>query len=267
MQTLEIPTFESKEDLFDFLVKNKSVLIAQKKFGLKFSDAVNCGLSSNTNKSSNNSSGDADTITVKSVINTTNLMDSHSDVHIKGIWNKSLKETKDIYLLQEHEMKFDKIISDEVKASVETMTWKDLGSNLKGETQALIFESTIKRDRNEFMFKQYQKGFVKNHSVGMRYVKIELAVNSDKEWYQEEKKTWDKYIGEVANAKEAEMNGYFWAVLEAKVIEGSAVPMGSNKITPTLTVENKEFEPSEDTQKTEPPLGTQKAKSNIYTFI
>lgn len=267
MQKLEIPKFQSESELFDFLIKNKSILIAEKKFGVKFSDSISFGLQSNTNKASNNSSSDVDTITVKSVINTTNLMDSHSDVHIKGIWNKSLKETKDIYLLQEHEMKFDKIISDEVKASVETMNWSDLGSNLKGETQALIFESTIKRDRNEFMFKQYQKGFVKNHSVGMRYVKIELAINSDKEWYQEEKKIWDKYIGEVANIKEAEANGYFWAVLEAKVIEGSAVPMGSNKITPTLTVENKSIEPSEDTQKTEPPTGTQKAKSNIYTFI
>ena len=28
--------------------------------------------------------------------------------------------------------------------------------------------------------------------------------------------------------------GYFWAVLEAKLIEGSAVVIGSNPVTPTL---------------------------------
>jgi hypothetical protein len=266
MEKLQIPQFESKSELFDFLIENKSALIAQKKFSVKFADSINYIDKGETTKASNNSTSDTDTITVKSVINTTNLMDSHSDVHIKGLWNKSLKETKDLYLLQEHKMEFDKIISDDIKANVQSMTWKELGFNLKGETQALIFESIIKRDRNEFMFKQYQNGFVKNHSVGMRYVKIELAVNSDEDYYKTEKRIWDKYIGDVANEKEASEQGYFWAVTEAKVIEGSAVPMGSNKITPTLSVENKNNEPPKGTQKQEPPKGTRN-KFSINNFI
>ena len=103
--------------------------------------------------------------------------------------------------------------------------------------------------RNEFMFNQYAKGYVKNHSVGMRYVKLELAINSESKWDVEEKEIWDKYIDDIANKEVAEERGYFWAVTEAKIIEGSAVPIGSNTITPTLEVEAKNNEPSKDTHK------------------
>jgi hypothetical protein len=46
------------------------------------------------------------------------------------------------------------------------------------------------------MFNQYAKGYVKEHSVGMRYVKIELAVNLIQSMH-EEKAVWDKYIDEI----------------------------------------------------------------------
>jgi hypothetical protein len=57
------------------------------------------------------------------------------------------------------------------------------------------------------MFNQYAKGYVKEHSVGMRYVK-ELAVNSDSKYDAEEKAIWDKYIDEIVN-KVAEEQSYF----------------------------------------------------------
>jgi hypothetical protein len=37
------------------------------------------------------------------------------------------------------------------------------------ETEALVFNVEIDKDRNDFMFNQYAKGYVKEHSVGMRY--------------------------------------------------------------------------------------------------
>ena len=51
-----------------------------------------------------------------------------------------------------------------------------------------------------------------------------------------EKAIWDKYINQVINRDASEEQGYFWAVTEAKVIEGSAVVMGSNYATPTISV-------------------------------
>jgi hypothetical protein len=164
-------------------------------------------------------------------------MDSHGDVHMAGIWNKSLKETKLIYLLQEHQMKFDKIISDKVKASIKTMSWSELGfTNLKGDTQALVFDAVIDAERNEFMFEQYLKGYVKEHSVGMRYISMDLCINSEDKYYIDEKENWDKYIKEVANKDEAIAQGFFWAVTEAKIMEGSAVVKGSNYATPTISM-------------------------------
>jgi hypothetical protein len=153
-------------------------------------------------------------------------------------------------------MKFDKVISRQVNATAKTMTWKSLGFDFEGSTQALVFESTVSKDDNSFMFDQYAKGNVDNHSVGMRYVKMELAVNSGDKYFSEEKATWDKYIDEIANKHEAEAQGYFWAVTEAKVIEGSAVLRGSNQATPTISITGADkvtpeiIEPSHDTQKT-----------------
>ena len=263
MDNLDIPKFETKDELFEFLIENKALLIKQKKSIVKYADSIGVVGSTATNKATKAIANDATTIQVKSIINTTKVMDSHSDVHIDGLWKKSLRETKDIMLLQEHEMRFDKVISDQVKATAETRTFKELGfSQLKGETQALVFDSTISKDINPYMFGLYAKGMVKNHSVGMRYVKIDLAVNSDENDYKAEKKVWDKYIDQVANTKDVENQGYFWAVTEAKVIEGSAVLMGSNRVTPTESVESKDIEPPQGTQN-EPSKDTQ-SKMKYY---
>jgi hypothetical protein len=135
------------------------------------------------------------------------------------------------------------------------MTWRELGFDYEGKTEALVFDSEVEKARNKFMFEQYARGYVKNHSVGMRYVNLFMCINSDEKYYIEEKENWDKYVGEVVNLSEAEETGYFWAVTEAKLVEGSAVPLGSNYATPTQSVK---FEPSVDTQKNiEPPSGTQ----------
>lgn len=96
----------------------------------------------------------------------------------------------------------------------------------------------------------------------MRYVKIFLAINSDSLEHKEEFEVWQKYASQVANIKEAEAQGFFWAVTEAKIIEGSAVVKGSNIATPTLSTETKDFEPSKGTQKNEPPTGTQETKGH-----
>lgn len=259
---METPDFKTQKELFDFLTTNKNTLIAQKKAELKRADAISycpklIGIKKDANKAEGEP-GDPNELLVKVVINTTNLLDSHGDVHMPGIWDKSLKENKTIMHLQEHEMKFSAIISDgdELKAYAKTFSWKELGFKLEGQTEALVFESSVKRDRNPFMFDQYHKGYVKNHSVGMRYVKLLLAINDED--YGAEFEAWEKYYPAIANKEQADDTGYFWVVKEAKVIEGSAVPRGSNWATPTISVESKS-EPPKDTHKqdTEPPKDTQ----------
>lgn len=260
-----IPTFNTHQELFKFLKENKSLLVAEKKSTMKKADS--CSLQTTVEDSEGTvikaadltDNIDLEEIKVSVVINTTNILDSHGDVHMKGIWNKSLKENKNLFLLQEHQMKFDRIISDSkndmLVASAPVKTWKELGiPKFPGTTEALIFDTSIKSDRNEFMFEQYLKGYVNNHSVGMQYVQMFLCINSEEKYYKEEKANWDKYITEVANAKDAEKLGYFWAVTEAKIVEGSAVVIGSNQATPTLSVTTTQNIEADKTTSTQEPL-------------
>ncbi len=262
-QIKEFPdrVFSNREDMFKALRENKNALIAQKKMVTKFADSVNFlplvkNNKGETVKDNTYNPNEINSLKLDLVINTTKVMDSHSDVHFDGIWNKSVKEKKDLYLLQEHKMQFSNIITDDVTATVKEISWSELGAGYNGKTQALMFGVNVYKERNPFMFEQYAKGYVKNHSVGMRYVKLELGLNSDSKWDVEEKEIWDKYISEIANKEEVMDKGYFWAVLEAKIIEGSAVPIGSNTITPVYSSESKEAANSTSKQ-TEPPKGTQ----------
>lgn len=232
---------------------NKALIIAEKKAAMKMADPCDADIYHVTSKgivvkatSLDDEPVEEGKLTARVIINTTNIIDSHSDCHIPGLWNKTLKENKSPYHLQEHQLKFDHVISDQVTASVKMMNWSELGLPFEGKTQALIFDSIIEEERNEFMYKQYLKGWVRNHSVGMRYVNLFLCINSNERYYQEEKDNWDKYYPQVVNQDVAKELGYFWAVTEAKMIEGSAVPIGSNYATPTISVKT---EPSTDTQK------------------
>jgi hypothetical protein len=159
--------------------------------------------------------------------------------------------------LQEHEMEFDKIIADgaQLNVYVKSFKWSELGYDYAGETEALVFESEILKERNPYMLQQYAKGWVRNHSVGMIYVKMDLAINDEEmpNYYE----AWKKYYPQIVNQDVADERGYFWYVLEARCIEGSAVPIGSNSATPTLN--NGITEPAKTTQVTAEPTSVTQA--------
>lgn len=242
-----MPANLSKDALLKFLVENKALLLKEKKQSLKRADAVTVGVdmsrafSVDKNGHLVKAATDAAIQSIDTaicVINTTNWMDSHSDVHIPGIWDKSLRDNSVMLHLQEHEMTFTHIISDESKGYTERVGWKDLGLDAMGTTEALIFATPL-NGRHPFMEDQYRKGYVKNHSVGMRYVTIKMCINEpESEYCKEEYANWVQYAPMVLNIEDAEAQGLFWAVLEAKIIEGSAVVKGSNIITPTRFVKS-----------------------------
>ncbi len=237
---MKIPKFKTQKELFAFLIENEERLIAQKTAEVKEADAILFAPAivyekDDPNKENNPVDvANLDEINVVVIINTTNLLDGHMDVHIPRLWNKSLKENKMVMHLQEHRMGFATIISDgsDLKAFVKNYTWTELGQPFEGVTEGLTFDSKVKKSRNPFMFDQYAKGFVKNHSVGMRYVKLILCINDEGAGANWE--AWEKYYPEIINPEIADKKGFFWAVTEAKVVEGSAVPLGSNWVTPTL---------------------------------
>ena len=275
MRNLNIPSGLEGIEALKWIRSNKGLFIKEKKASLKKADAV-CFSNAFVNRMGEISKGsdpiskDDNSLKNSTVINTCLWYDSHGDVHLPGIWNKSLSDNakrsvNDIMLLQEHKMAFDKIISDgaDVYPYTKTMGWRELGVDFDGETEALIFDNVIKADRNPYMFQQYSKGHVKNHSVGMYYVGIDLAIGYKHKDFKEENDLWDKWIDKIPNKEEAIEDGMFWAISQAKVIEGSAVPKGSNIITPTL---NSKAEPSIDTP-IEPEPSTQKQPSDVFSLI
>jgi hypothetical protein len=233
----------TKNELFKYLKENKSTIIQEKKSANKKCDVVSYQMPVVSKKDYESKEVAMTTdnietgyVLLKFVGNTTNLMDSHMDVHIPKLWNKTLSDNQYFLHLQEHEMEFDKVIDNKMKCSVKNVSWASLGAPYDGVTQALFGESLAPVDRNEYMVEQYKKGYVTNHSVGMRYKNIVMCVNSEEKYYAEEKANWDKYYSMIANKEVADENGYFFAVLEAELIEISAVVRGSNTITPTISV-------------------------------
>ncbi len=257
----------TREEQIEHVWKNRDLLIAQKTNTTKHADVVYHVALDNDNSNGVNKAGvdvtiqDPTILNAKLVINTTNVVDSHMDCHIPGLWKKSLSEVKQLLLLQEHEMEFDKIIADslvdKLTAYTESLSWKSLGFAYQGKTEALIFDVQIKKDVNEYMFDLYKRGRVTQHSVGMRYIKIFLCIDSNEPHYSSEKENWDKYYSQVVNKELVDQKGFFWAVTEAKVIEGSAVVKGSNECTPVMEIEIEKNEAVQDTSKHEPSNDTQ----------
>lgn len=240
----DLPDGLEKQDKINWIAERIDDLIYEAKSMIKEADSIpfmvitersdfldKAGLESNVEG----------VIKVRVIINTTNLLDSHDDVHIKGIWKKSLKENKRIKHKQEHGRTFKDIIADkeDLKAYTKMYSWRDLGYDKDGETEALVFDSTIRKSRNEEMYNEYKNGNVDNHSVGMIYGKMLFAADSELDEHAQLKINWEKYYPEIANKEDADTRGYFWAILEAKAREGSAVPDGSNFITPTLSTSRK----------------------------
>lgn len=257
--------FPNKDDLFKALRDNKKQLKASKMLEVKHSDAINYSYSVSedkisTTKETKEQQQDVNKITVKFVVNSCGIFDSHRDVHVKGCWNKTAKENKYFLHLKEHKSTFEDIISDDVKLSIEEVEIQGV------KAECLVATSNIDKKDNPLMFDKYKNGKVKQHSVGMQYImdKLYLCINSEHEEDKEEKENWDKYYEQVINKDELNEVGYFWAVAEAKAREGSAVPFGSNSETPTISVEENKNEPEQSTQTIiEPSNDTQKFVSII----
>lgn len=238
-------TFSSTDEALKFLIENKKIVIANKTSNLKKADGISFNESLRTVKDevfkddSNIDISSVNQIKIIAVGNACNYYDSHGDVSINGSWNRTVKNTKEGLHLQEHKCQFDHIIAEgqDVKFTVEKKTWKDLGYNYDGSTDCLMMYSTASKKDNPYMFEKYIDGKVKQHSAGLRYVNIELCVNNSADWAKEEKANWDKYYPSIVNKDDVDERGYFWAVLEQKIIEVSAVPRGSNPATPTTSVE------------------------------
>jgi len=242
---------KNQKEFLQYLFSNKQEILDMKKSVMKITDSFIYSPYSNDNAQKDFLfSNDTEKGILKRTIvaNTYNWLDSHNDVHVDNIFTKSIKERATrIPHLHDHKFELAAKVGKITSIAEKSMGWKNLGVDLKGETTILMVESDIKKSYNEKVYDAYLSNEIDQHSVGMRYIKINLALNDDD--YKGEFNTWNTYFDRIGNKDKAEQQGFFFAVKEAALIEISAVLLGSNELTPVLY--NK-FEPLKDIQTGEP---------------
>jgi hypothetical protein len=230
--------FPDHASMYRALVANKAAIISLKKAAIKTTDPL--GVRLHVDEAMKEAAGVSLSYGdyVYPVINTTNYLDSHNDLHIDGIWNKSVKEQQGkIYYIVNHDLALGKVISypKEVEMMVKEITWKSLGKPYEGMTQALIFKSRLTEKSNRDAYLAFRDGEEIQQSVRMEHVNIDLAIDSDEKDLTREKAMYDKFLKVMVNPEVAKERGYFWIVSEAKIYkEGSAVLFGSNDATGVL---------------------------------
>lgn len=246
----------------DEIVKNKRELIELKKTAVKHSDpSINIPLKDL--EVSKDVAVDGYDGLCKVIANTYYWLDTHGDVHVKGCFSNTIKQNlKSIFHLDNHnsENGFRSKVGNVKNVAEIPVKWISLGVEKQSETICVLGVSELISEYNKQVFDAYENGEVKQHSVGMIYVNIALAVNDEN--YPEEYKEWLSVYPLLGNPEKADERGYFWVVKEAKLKEYSCLLWdGSNSLTPTA----KNIEPSNDTQKEEPTNVTR--KGNIHLFI
>ena len=220
------------------VTRDKKEALLLKKGAAKFTDAPELSPILSTVKDSEQNKAllernlplDTEEAVYRTIIaNTYNYMDSHDDVHLNNVFKKSLEETKKLFLLHDHKFEVTAQTGNILKAYEQDGRFIYYGLNSPLDTQALLLDVEIERAKNELVFNEYKNHNINQHSVGMYYVKIDLAIDNqdDKEAYA----LYRKYLPQIGNADKAEKQGYFFAVQEAKLKETSAVLMGSNDLT------------------------------------
>lgn len=268
-------SYSSTEDLFKELILNKELIIKDK--ASKIYQSYDKGASVLTSQKDivkaleTSKAFNFDPEYYYFVVNSSNILDTHGDVHVKGNWDKTAKEQQGkVYLVFDHTLKRSEIIA--MKEDIEMFTaeipFSLIGKSYEGNTYCLIYKVAKSKIANKEAKQWLEEGYSFEASVRMQYVKIELAANTTDVNMAKEKEIYDKYIDIIANKEDFDDIMYFWVIKEAKnVYESSLVLFGSNNAT-GLVQENKSEADNNITPETkEPSNDTQPINEKKITFI
>ena len=277
---ITIPKFATKEQLFAFLKTNKDALIAKKMEGINKSDTFihavrkNTAYKSSAKKSTIKASGTEQMgeLKVTIVCNAAYFCDTQMDVLIPDCWKGTIKRNGPkgknvIKHLKNHVWKTDDIVGKPTDIYSMEVPLVELGLNQVGNTQCLIMESIVKERFDCKTFDLYEEGDQNQHSIGMGYLDLELAINdpNDREYFA----VWSKYYPSIINKDVVDEAGFFWAVPEIELYENSAVLWGSNELTPTLettSIKDAQEECEEDEQEDEHEPDEEVEKATVETI-
>jgi len=241
--------FDNKEDLFKALAENETLIHTAKKGqiyksidkGLQIvtdQKGIEKALTSDANKGLK-----FDDNYYYFVVNSSNILDSHNDMHVDGNWKKTVKEQQGkVFLVFDHTLKRSEIIA--MKEDVELMTAKIpfsmLGKSYEGETYSLIYKVAKYKIANKEAKQWLEDGYKLEASVRMQYIKMRTAFKSNNPDYAKQNAVYEEYYDLISNKEDFEEIIYFHVIDEAKnVYESSLVLFGSNSATGMIEQENK----------------------------
>ncbi len=241
---------EKQEEYFKYLKANKALLIAEKQLEVKYTDSITHAptLARREPKAPSTQKDDSspidgegiperDSIDVTVVCNTAWFCDSQMDVLTDSSYTKSIKaKGTSIPHIADHKQSSTAHVGDVTAIYTKVMPLAELGLDQEGSTTALVMESTVRKDYNDDVYKFYANGKINQHSIGLRYNDMAVAINSKHEDYKEELAVWEEYYPKVINKDKVDERGYFWLIKEVDIIENSCVLFGSNSLTPTLSM-------------------------------
>lgn len=257
---IELPAFEDQREQANFLVKNKRELIDMKKSAVKQWVTTPVLFVPKKEllivKDFNGNEDTEDTVHRTIIGNTYNWMDSHDDAHKNNLFAQSIKDRGGrIWHRHDHVNQLTAKVGKFSNVYEQVLNWTDVGVNRVGQTMSLLADSAIRKSYNNTIFEMYRDGEIDQHSVGMQYDKLLLAVNNAEN--KEEFETWNKYIGTLGNPEKAIERGFFWLIVQAKLIEISCVTEGSNELTGI-------YNPPIGSMNIDPPSSSQKS---IYSLL
>lgn len=267
-----VPDFKTKSEAFAHLRKNVNSIVKQKTSMPIKSDIFDWGCLPVNNKQTVKEDGTElkpNEIEVNPIGNLSGWCDSYMDVMIKDSWKKTIADQAIVYHLKNHRYTTDDIVGKnaELYTKMFDLSYFGITSDVL-KAQALMMRSIVSKEYDEKTYFLYRDEEVKQHSIGLRYIIIKLCLDSKDEEDKQYKENWDKYYSQVINKEKVDAKGYFFAVVEAKILEVSAVLFGANEHTGVYsTSENKDSQPVDETveEATEPPTGTQ--KNNYYSNL
>jgi len=226
------------------IVKNKKSIIKTKKQTPIYSECqINKAATLQTKGIGTKAAGESDDpnrLKVTIVGNTALWCDSHMDVLAVGSYSKSVNEQgANIPHLRDHIHTLEGKIGKTQKVYTEMIGVEDLGitSDVK-QTEVLLMDSEVVKEWAPKIFQLYKDEEVKQHSIGLQYVRVILCANNPE--YKDEFANWEEHYSKVINKEKIDERGYFWFVTEIKIFEISAVLFGSNEMTPTVSTEKNE---------------------------
>jgi hypothetical protein len=266
-------SFDTKSKLFEALRTNKSHIIEMKKAQVLKSCEKETTIKARLLKPELLSGASKELLLDSDyhhiAVNSTKILDSHEDLHLDGLWSKSVKEQQGKnYLVLDHQLSvFNTVVKKEdIEMFTAVVSFAAIGKAYEGDTEVLVYKFLKSKVLIPSISEWLESGDDIEASVRMQYVKLDLAMDSEEEADKEAKRIFDKYYPIIANKEDFEEIRYFWVISEAKnVRESSLVLAGSNGATGAL--ESKNIEPPEGTQESEAEKSLQQDQNNYYKSL